>query len=353
MDINDWRRKIDEIDLEILKLLNERAKTVLEIGKEKTQKGIDYYVPEREIAILERITDFNKGPFSNEALRKIYREILSASLSLEHPLRISYLGPAGTFTHQASIMKFGNSPRFIPAKNIAEVFNNVEKEFCDFGVVPVENSTEGAVNYTLDMLIDSDLKICHEIYMEIAHYLLSTGSRLEEITTLYSHPQALAQCRLWIEENLPSATTVEVSSTSLAVEKALQDVSSAAIGSRLAADLYGIKILKSRIEDNVSNITRFLAMGKKMPAPTGKDKTSIIFSVKDCSGALFKALEPFAGGNINLTKIESRPTKRRPWEYVFFVDFEGYYKDVHVINALEKLRDKCVFIKILGSYMCA
>jgi len=265
----------------------------------------------RERQILERLEKLNPGPFPNNALRAVYREILSASLSLEQPLKVAYFGPKATFTHLAAMQQFGSSAQYIPLGSIKEVFDTVEREHVNYGVIPIENSTEGVVSYTLDMFIDSDLKIAAEIMTEISHNLLSLTGKMEDIKRVYSHPQATAQCRGWLEKNLPGIHVVEASSTAKAAELATKEQKSGAIASELAAMLYGLKILQRRIEDVINNYTRFLVISNKHPSRTGRDKTSIMFTIKDRVGALYSMLEPFAKNRINLTKIESRPSRKK------------------------------------------
>ncbi len=275
---------------------------------------------------------------------------MSASLSLEGPQRVAYLGPRATFTHLACIQKFGNSAQYLPVNSIKDVFNEVERGRANFGVVPIENSTEGVVNHTLDMFIDSNLLIYGEVLQEVSHHLLSKTGRLEDIKKIYSHPHAIAQCRNWLESNLPHMSVSEVPSTARAAELCADDPSTAAIASELAGQLYGLKVLKARIEDNLNNFTRFLVLSQKPPERTGKDKTSIMLSVKDKVGALYDLLRPFASHGINLTKIESRPSRRKAWEYIFFVDVEGHVEEDRVKKALEEIKSRCLFLKILGSY---
>jgi chorismate mutase/prephenate dehydratase len=283
-------------------------------------------------------------------VRAIYREILSGCLSLEKPLRIAYLGPQATFNHLASMRKFGGSAEFLAVKGIGEVFTEVEKGNADFGVVPVENSTEGMVNHTLDMFVDSDLRICGEIYLEVSHSLLSLAGKMEDIKRVYSHPQALAQSRKWLESNLPQAQMIEVFSTAAAAEKARDDPEGAAIASELAASLYGLHKIRSRIEDCAKNYTRFMVIGNDFAPRTGNDKTSILFSIRDQVGALHRILKPFAEKGINLSSIESRPSKIKAWDYIFYVDFEGYADDPGAKEVLAYLRSECSMLKVLGSY---
>lgn len=350
--IQECRQAIDRIDDEILRLLNERSKNVIEIGHRKKEQNADAHLhtPAREAEIVERLTRQNSGLFPNEAIRPVYREIMSASLSLEGPQTVAYLGPPATFTHLASLHKFGESAKCVPVTSIKEVFEEVERGRAQFGVVPIENSTEGVVNHTLDMFIDSSLQIYGEIMQEIAHHLLSKADHMEAIKTIYSHPHAIAQCRHWLETNLPQAQICEMASTARAAEQSAEDPTSAAIASELAAQLYGLRILKSRIEDNINNYTRFLVLSRRPSDRTGKDKISIMLSVKDKAGALYDLLRPFASHGINMTKIESRPSRRKAWEYIFFVDLEGHQEEDRIRKALDEVKGRCLFLKILGSY---
>ncbi len=349
-EIKGRRKEIDEIDSEILRLLNRRADIVVEIGRVKKNENVDFHSPERERQILERLEKLNPGPFPNNALRAVYREILSASLSLEQPLKVAYFGPKATFTHLAAMQQFGSSARYIPLGSIKEVFDTVEREHVNYGVIPIENSTEGVVSYTLDMFIDSDLKIAAEIMTEISHNLLSLRGKMEDIKRVYSHPQATAQCRGWLEKNLPGIHIVEASSTAKAAELAAKEQKAGAIAGELAAKLYGLKIVQKRIEDIINNYTRFLVIARKYPSRTGKDKTSIMFSIKDKPGALYFMLEPFAKNKINLTKIESRPSRKKAWEYIFFVDLEGHVEDKRVKKTLGEVKKESLSLKVLGSY---
>lgn len=349
MDLNSLRCQIDKIDLELVKLLNERASKVLEIAKIKKRDGIDYYSPGRERNLMERLIKENKGPLSRGTLSEIIQLILRTSLSLEKRLRVVYFGPPATFTHLAAIENFGKEADLVPAKSISEIFAVVGKKQADFGVVPVENSTEGVVSHTLDMFVDSDLKICAEMILEISHHLLSKGS-LKEVRKIYSHPQSFAQCRNWLEENLPGVRLLEAQSTAKAAQLAAKESGAGAIASEAAASLYGLKTIASHIEDLSNNYTKFLVIGRGYSERSGQDKTSILFSIKDRVGALYDMLSPFRTHKINLTKIESRPTRRRAWEYVFFLDFLGHKDDENVRKALTELEEKCFFLKILGSY---
>jgi len=345
----ELRKNINEIDKKIIRLLNNRANAAKYIGKLKKEAGVSIYTPEREVEIYENIVKENKGPLPNKALFAIYREVMSGSLGLGKKLKIAYLGPEATFTHQAGIKKFGSNVEYYTCQTITDVFRDVEAERSDYGVVPVENSTEGMISHTLDMFINSDLKICSEIMLEISHNLLGKCS-MKSVKKIYSKQEVFGQCRLWLEINMRGVAMLEVSSTSKAAEIAAQEKNSAAIASMLAAKKYRLNALAKDIEDNPNNVTRFLVIGGSIPRPTKRDKTSIMFSVKDKVGALHDMLVPFKKYRINLTKIESRPSKRKTWEYYFFVDMIGHYENQNVKKALSELEKHCSFLKILGSY---
>ena len=353
MDLDDWRSRINDLDDQILSLLNQRGHAALQIGELKRQQDSPYFVPEREAQLLDRLLALNRGPLGPDAVRAVWREILSASLALESPLPVGYLGPAGTFTHAAAMRRFGTSAKLIPLKTIADIFEEVERGRADYGVVPVENSTEGPVNVTLDRLIDSETLITGELTLEISQHLLSRAGDLSEVKVVCSHPQGLAQVRQWLLAHLPEARLEEMSSTTAAAERAKDDPTVAAVASELAARTYDVPMLRKRIEDNPYNTTRFLVIGRRPVGPTGRDKTSILFSMKNEPGVLYSILQPFAVRQLNLTKIESRPTKRRPWEYVNFVDFEGHRDTDDVRAVLEEVKERCQFLKILGSYPAA
>jgi chorismate mutase / prephenate dehydratase len=349
MNISEHRKAIDKLDEQIVRLLNERTRHVLEIGDLKVKQGEEIYAPHRELAVLQRVSKLNQGPITEESLRAIYREIMSSSLSLEKTMTIAFFGPQATFTHQAAIRRFGASLHYAPQKTIADVFAEVSRNRADYGVVPVENSTEGVVTHTLDMLVDSDLKIVAQIVMPIQHCLMSKGSR-NSIKKLFSHPQPVAQCRSWIQNNLAEAEIIETSSTTRAAELAAKEPNSAAIASALAAERYGLRILEADIQDSSANMTRFFVLGRQCSPPTGRDRTSVMFSIADKVGALHSALAPFRRYKLNMTKIESRPSKRKAWEYFFFVDCDGHYEERKVATALEELSRSCNFVKVLGSY---
>ncbi len=349
MSLQEHRQAIDALDADIVRLLNERTKHVLEIGAIKTRQGAEIYAPHRERAVFERVTKLNQGPITNEGLRAIYREVMSSALSLERSLVVAYLGPEATFTHQAAIRKFGSSLSYASQKTIADVFNEVSKHRADYGVVPVENSTEGVVTHTLDMFVDSDLKIVSQIVLRISH-CLAAKCRRDAIKKLYVHPQTLAQCRGWIQRTLPHAELVETSSNARSAELAATEKNVGAITGQLAADRYKVPVIEADIQDNSANATRFLVLGRQCGPSTGADRTSIMFSIRDEAGALHKALAPFRRFRINMTKIESRPSKRKAWEYFFFVDADGHAEDKKVAKAIELLGHHCSFVKVLGSY---
>jgi chorismate mutase/prephenate dehydratase len=350
MGLDEWRARIDEIDRHLLRLLNQRAELSLEIGRAKRESGEPIFVPEREQEILDELARLNPGPLAAGAIRSIWSEILSVSRSLQRPFRVAYFGPQGTYTHMAALRHFGSSAEFLAVRGIPDVFEEVERGRADVGVVPIENSSEGVVNHTLDGLIDSELLICGEASIEIHHHLLSRAAELGDVKRVFSHPQALAQCRGWLGRNLPDAEIVEIQSTSTGVEQALLDAATAAVASELAGHLYRIPALRERIEDYANNVTRFLVIGRRAAGRTGRDKTSVLFSIRDEVGTLHRILEPFATARLSLTKIESRPTRRRPWEYVFFVDFEGHRDDPVTQGVLAAVRERCLFLKVLGSY---
>jgi len=349
MSLNEYRAKIDALDERIVKLLNQRAKVSHRIGQYKAKDKLGVYVSSREKQVLQHIKACNQGPMNDGALEAVYREIMSASLALEKSLQIGYLGPQASFTNLAAVRRFGSQVAYVPCGTIADVFEKVENGDCDYGVVPIENSIEGAVTHTFDLLVDSDLKICAHSQLEISHNLLS-NSMLDKIEKVYSKFEVLGQCRHWLQEHLPKAEFVEVASTTRAAQIAAKEKNAAAIASHLAADIYHLHILKKGIEDSSHNITRFLVISKTDARPTGEDRTSILFSIKDKVGALHAMLEPFEENKINLTKIESRPSKKKAWDYYFFVDFDGHREDEPVKKALGKLDELCKFLKVLGSY---
>lgn len=349
-NVDKLRKEIDKIDDEILNLLNKRSNIVLEIAHIKRNENAKFYSPERERQILERLTSLNQGPFPNETLKVIYREILSASLSLEEPLRVACLGPLATFTHLAAMRYFGSSAQFIPVESIKDVFDTVETGKAEFGVVPIENSNEGVISYTLDMFIDSELKVSAEVMLEITHNLLSLSGDKSKIRKAYSFSPATAQCRRWIQQNLAGIPIIEATSTARAAELASGDDEAAAVASDLAAEIYNLQFVEKNIEDSRQNYTRFLIISREFPQESGRDKTSIMFTLKNKPGSLYNSLEPFKKARINLTKIESRPSKRKAWEYIFFADMEGHIENKKLRKVIDAVKDNCLFLKILGSY---
>ncbi len=349
--INGLRKKIDGIDEKLLDLLNDRLAIATEINKEKKKAATALYSPSREAFIINRLTHLNKGPLKNEVIRNIFKEIFSASRASVMPSKISFLGPEGTFAHQAALFEFGHSSMLLPAKNIQEIFNEVEYGNCDFGIVPVENSMEGTVSQTVDRFIDTNLLIISEVFIPVSYVLAAKKKiNLRNIDHIYSHQQSIAQCKRWIREKLPDAIAVDTDSTAQAAKIILHTDSSAAIISELAARIYKLKVLAERLEENPNNVTRFVVIGKVMPDKTDRDKTSVIFAVKHKAGALFSALKPFAEYKVNLTKIESRPLKKKAWEYLFFVDIDGHINDQKIQMTVSALKKHTVFFKFLGSY---
>jgi chorismate mutase/prephenate dehydratase len=346
------REQIDRIDAHLLKLLNRRARLALSIGHSKVRHRNQVYVPSRERRIYGRLSTLNKGPLPNETVRAIYREIISASRALEKPLHIAYLGPEATFTHMAAREQFGSQVTFVSAETIPQVFAEVEQGRADYGVVPVENSTEGVVGTTLDMFVESSLHLLSELSLEVHHCLLSRSKLLKQVKRVLAHPQSLAQCRRWLAAHLPGVSVEETTSNARAAEVATQDPAVAAIAGKLAAERYGLKVVATGIQDQAANFTRFVVIGQP-PAnslSSGHDKTSILFSVKDEVGVLYCMLKPFAENRINLMRIESRPLKGRPWEYLFFLDVEGHLHEERINQAVRELAKGCLFVKVLGSY---
>ncbi len=348
--IQDLRKKIDEIDQKIIQLISKRGTYVIEIGKIKKSLKSPFHVPEREEKILTRLKKANPGPYPPEAIETLFREIFSASLALENPLSLAFLGPEGTFTHQAAIKRFGLSANFVPQETIQKVFQEVACKRAHYGVVPIENSTEGVVSYTLDLFTEYPLRICGEIKIPIVHNLLSQENDLSQIEKIYSHPQALAQCRGWLDSHFPHVKIIETTSTAKAAKISTLEKRVAAIASEYAASHYHLNILARHLEDHSGNFTRFVIIGEQECGSTGNDKTSIMFSTKDQVGVLHRLLAPLAKEQINLTKIESRPLKGKAWEYIFFVDLDGHQEDPKVKHALKSMERFCSFLKILGSY---
>lgn len=355
MDLTPYREKIDALDRQIVEILNERLALAAEIGKLKRSRGGQIYVAEREDIVLRKIAELNQGPIKNEALKAIYREIMSAAIALEKPLLIAYLGPEATNTHAAAMKKFGASVDYHAMATIGDIFTAVEKGEADYAVIPIENSTEGSVRETLDSFVESDLKIVAQIYLEITHSLISS-SPLDQITKVYSKDQALAQCRNWLTRHLPHAQIIDASSTARAVQIAKAEPGVAAVASELAAQYYGMPVVERNIQDKADNTTRFFVLGRKPSGSVGegRDMTSFLISLGDeasaHSGALLKMLMPLAERGINLSKIESRPSKKRPWDYYFFIDVTGHFDNANMKEALSELKKFCPMVKWLGSY---
>ncbi len=347
-EIKKLRVEIDGLDQKILSLLNERGRLASRIGEIKRSKGLMAFSPGRESEILSKIDELDSS-LSRGALRSVYREIISACRRLQEPVEISYLGPEGSFTHQAANQSFGSQADYKPIESIEDVFSEVDKGRCDYGVVPIESSLEGMVTRTLDMFIESSNKITGEIFLPVSHCLLS-NSDIKSIKVILSHPQAIAQCRSWIRRTLPNAQIREASSTSEAARIAVKEKKSAAIASSMAASIYRLDILEENIQDGGESYTRFLIISKNTADKTGRDKTSIMFSIKDRVGALYEILKPLADEGISLTRIESRPSRKGLWDYYFFVDFEGHEDDPRVKKTLSEVKENCVFLNVLGSY---
>jgi len=350
MDISELRGKIDKIDKQLVEMINERAECAIEIGKTKSKGSKSIFAPEREVQVINGVLRNNKGPLSDRSIGAIFREVISACRALEKPISVAYFGPAGSNTHMASILKFGDSTDFFACNTIPDVFSAVEHKETHYGVVPVENSTEGIINHTLDMFLLSDLRICAEINAPISHNLLSAGDDISQIKRVYSIGTAIAQCRNWLAANMPGVEILEASSTSKAAKMCEGYPSSAAIATILAAKEYNLNILREGIEDNPHNKTRFLVVGYSKPSPSGKDKTSIVYAVPHKSGSLYHSLKVFDSLGINLTMIESRPTKQMPWEYIFYADCQGHESDENMQAALKKLGEMALFVRVLGSY---
>ena len=349
MALNKIRNKIDEIDRQIVELLNLRYREVEKVGQWKKENDSPIYIPEREKALLEKICKNNQGPMTDDILRAIYREIMSGALKLESSLKVTYFGSPGSFTHQAALSKFGNSVELHAEDTIAAVFKAIEAERSDYGCVPIENSTEGAVTHTLDTLVNTNLSICAELNLPIHHYLMS-NCPFDKIKRVYSHIQILGQCREYLQKNLPGIDLVETANSTKAAAIAVEEEGSAAISGKISAEIFNLDILAENIEDFSNNTTRFLILGKQKTEPTGDDKTSICFAIKDKIGALYDCIKPFKDTGITMTKVESRPMKNANWEYCFFIDILGHRDDKIIQEAFTQLKKSCSFFKILGSY---
>jgi chorismate mutase/prephenate dehydratase len=347
------RSRIDAIDAEIQRLIAARAGVAREVGAAKGAKGAaEFYRPEREAEVLRGVLARNDGPLTDEEMVRLFREIMSACLAQEEPLKVGYLGPEGTFSQTAVYQYFGHSVRALPLGTIDEVFREVESGAADFGVVPIENSTEGTVNHTLDMFLTSSLKICGEVELRIRQHLLGRMTAIDKVKRVSAHPQALAQCRAWLHEYLPKVELVPASSNAEGARRARDEAGTAAIAGDSAAEVYGLSKLVADIEDRPDNSTRFLVIGRKLLAASGRDKTSLLLSTRDTddAGALHKLLLPLAKHRVNMSRIESRPSQRRKWHYVFFVDIDGHVEDRPVAKALGELRRQAELFRVLGSY---
>lgn len=350
--LQDLRRCIDELDDELLRIINRRGELAQEVARIKGAQADNgaYYRPEREAQVLRRITEANPGPLPDADVARLFREVMSACLALEQPLSVGYLGPEGTFTHNAVLKHFGRSVQAVALDAIDEVFREVESGACHYGVVPVENSIEGGVNQTLDMFLVSSVKICGEVVLPIHHKLLSMEADTGAVVRLYGHQQALAQCRRWLDHHLPRAERVPVSSNAEAARRASGEPGAGAIAGAGAAQIYGLASLAEDIEDEPSNTTRFLVVGRQAPPPSGEDKTSLLFSMPNRAGALYHMLGALAEHGVSMTRIESRPSRRGAWEYVYFVDIEGHAQESPIAEALEALQERASMFKLLGAY---
>jgi len=348
-DLGQLRKQIDGLDSEIVGLLNQRAEVVVQIGQAKQLSGTPIYAPDREHAVLKRLEELNRGPLPQKTLRAIYRELMSGSFALEKPLRIGYLGPEGSFSNIATVRKFGVSVEHIPLADIRAVFDEVSRERCDLGVVPIENSVGGGVVDTLDSFVDSHVHICAEVIVEVHHNLLANCVS-DEITTIASKPEVFAQCRNWLSSRFRQTALLPVASTAKAAEMAVGRQGLAAIGSSLAAEIYGLRIVFTGIEDKVDNMTRFFVISKTPAERTGDDKTALVFTSAHRAGALVDVLNVFSRQNINLTNIITRPSMKRNWEYYFFVNAEGHYEDPNFADALEEAKGLCGELHVLGSF---
>ena len=353
-DLDSIRARIDLLDQQIQVLINERAGLARDAGMSKTRTGkvSDYYRPERESHVLKSVIERNEGPLRDEEMLRLFREIMSACLAQQEPLKVAYLGPEGTFTQTAVFKHFGHSVRALPLASIDEIFQEVESASADLGVVPVENSTEGTVNHTVDRFIASPLKICGEVELRIQQKLLGKMRALDAVARVVAHPQSLAQCRVWLTEYLPGVEQIPASSNAEGARRARDEQGTACIAGEAAADVYGLNVIIDNIEDRPDNTTRFLVIGRELLAPSGSDKTSLLLSARDTDapGALYDLLAPLAKHQISMTRIESRPSRLRKWHYVFFVDLLGHAEDEKLRPALAELRDKASLFRILGSY---
>ncbi|MDD5267547.1 MAG: prephenate dehydratase [Methylococcales bacterium] len=350
--LSEIRAKIDAIDEKILQLINQRASCAVEVAKTKIAQGEQgtFYRPDRESLVLRRIMGLNQGPLSDDIVAGFFRELMSACLALEKPLDVAFLGPEGTFSQQAVFKHFGTAVKAVPAATINEIFNVVENGNCQFGVVPVENSTEGVISHTLDRFLNSPLKICGEVEIRVHQNLMGLVNSLDEATEVFSHQQSLAQCRQWLDRHLPNARRVEVSSNTEAARQASTNKQAVAIAGIVAAEIYKLNVIEKNIEDEPNNTTRFIIIGQQVSASTGNDKTSLVVSTGNQPGALYKILEPFAKFGIGMVNIESRPSRQGLWDYIFFIDIEGHNEDKDIAQALDSVKENVKMFKLLGSY---
>ena len=353
--LSDVRGRIDGIDLQIQALIAERARWAQQVGKAKgpLKAAVDYYRPERESQVLRQVLDRNDGPLSDEVLLRLFREIMSACLAQQEPLKVGYLGPEGTFSQQALHKHFGHSAKGLPLASIEEVFQEVEAGNADFGVVPVENSGQGTIQSTLDMFLTSPLKICGEVELAVHQHLMSRTGRLEDIERVYSHPMSLAQCKAWLRQHLPKAEKIAVASNAEAARRARTADDAAAIAGESAGHVYGLKVVAGPIQDRQDNTTRFLVLGRELFSPSGHDRTSLLVYVRDQPGALYNVLSPFARHGVSMNRIESRPSHAGRWQYAFFIDVSGHVADDTVGRALSELGEYAADVKVLGSYPVA
>jgi chorismate mutase/prephenate dehydratase len=354
--LQDLRKRIDAIDEQLLELFNQRARCAVDVAEVKRElsgspdEAIDFFRPDREAQVIKRIKSLNRGPLSDDEVGRLIREVMSACLALEQPLKIAYLGPEGTFTQSAALKHFGHSVSTAPMSSIPDVFAAVESGHANYGLVPVENSTEGVISHTLDMFIDSRLKVCGEVEIPIHHLLANKTQDISHIRHIYSHQQSFAQCRRWLDQNFPSAERIPVSSNAEAARLAAMEDDAAAICGRPAVEIFDLKVCYENIEDLSDNTTRFVIIGKQDVGPSGNDKTSILVSTKNAPGALLRLLQPLADHGISMNKIESRPAQGHKWAYVFFIDIDGHQQDENVVAALNELKQQAALFKILGSY---
>ena len=355
-DLDKLRRQIDEIDAQLLELFNRRAARAVDVAEIKRARAaendgqIDFFRPDREAQVIKRLRSMNQGPLSDAEVGRLIREVMSACLALEQPLKIAYLGPEGTFTQSAALKHFGHSVTTVPMSSIPDVFNSVESEHADYGLVPVENSTEGVVSHTLDMFMDSSLKVCGEVEIPIHHHLATRSQDVSAVRHIYSHQQSFAQCRRWLDQNFPGIERLPVSSNAEAARLASIEPDAAAICGMPAVEIFGLKVCYENIEDLPDNSTRFVIIGKQDVDPSGNDKTSLLVSTKNVPGALLGLLQPLADHGISMNKIESRPAQGLKWAYVFFIDIDGHQRDANVTAALDELKRQSSLFKILGSY---